>query len=387
MMGAASFRHITPAMRVYFGADSLDQLGGELDRLDASRAVIVCGASIARNAPIQSLLRESLGRRVAGMFDGVRAHGPLPVVAAAADMLRALEADAVVAVGGGSAIVTARAASILLAEGGDIRSLCTRFPAGGAPVSPRLARAKIPQLVVPTTPTTAYGKAGSAVFDPDEKRRLTLFDPKTRAASLFVHPALIMSAPVELVRGAALNAFVMAVQGLESATREPLADALLLHALRLLARWLPLLGSDADGVEARGDLVLAALLAGQGTDYTTGALASVIGHAIGARFDLDNGLVNAVLLPHTVRFNAAATGDRLADVSNILNSAQVDDPVTAIEAFLQAAPIPRRLRDLGLGASALPLIAADAGRDWFLHQNPRPIRDSSDLIEILKVAW
>ena len=107
-----------------------------------------------------------MGERCAGIFSGVRAHSPAPAVAEAAQRLRRLEADAVVAVGGGSAIVTARAASILLAENGDLRELCTAMDERWLAAQPKLAAPKLPQLVIPTTPTTATVKAGSAVLDP-----------------------------------------------------------------------------------------------------------------------------------------------------------------------------------------------------------------------------
>ena len=72
-----------------------------------------------------------MGDRCAGVFTGVRAHSPVPSVAAAAEELKRLQADAVIAVGGGSAIVTARAASILAAENRDVRELCTTQDAKG----------------------------------------------------------------------------------------------------------------------------------------------------------------------------------------------------------------------------------------------------------------
>jgi alcohol dehydrogenase len=156
-----SFRHIVPPLRLYHGSDSLEFLGRELERLGSERAVVFCGASLAREGAVLDLVRAAMGARCAGVFTGVAAHSPLPEVEAAARELQRLRADAVVAVGGGSAIVTARAASILVAEQGDARRLCTARDAGGALRSPKLLAAKMPQLVLPSTPTTATVKAGS----------------------------------------------------------------------------------------------------------------------------------------------------------------------------------------------------------------------------------
>ena len=131
------FRHITYPFRVYCGENSLDQLAGELERLRCRRAVIFTGRTLARSDALKRVT-EALHESYVGVFEGVRAHSPVPSIIAGAAALRDSGADAVIAFGGGSAVVTARASSILHAEGGDIGALCTRFPEGKPPVSPRL---------------------------------------------------------------------------------------------------------------------------------------------------------------------------------------------------------------------------------------------------------
>ena len=389
-----SFRHATPPFRVYHGADSLQQLPAELDRLRCKRAVVFCGQTLAHRTEGLNIVKQALGERYAGVFDGVQAHSPLPAVLAGVDKLRALEADAVIAVGGGSAVVTARASSILLAEGRDIHALCTQYPPGKAPVSPKLLLPKLPQFVVATTPTTAYAKAGTAVVDPERSQRVTLFDPKTRAQSLFIHPELALTAPASLALDAGVQAFAMAVQGIESKSRDPLADALLLHALRVLAKNVRKLVAEPNDAETRGALMLGALLAGQGTDYAPSGVTSAVAHCIGARFHLANGVTNALVLPHARRFNAPATGDRLAAVAEALGvhtqgnaEGAVAAAIEAVERLFADIGLPKRLRDVGVPEDALPQLAADAAGDWFLHQNPRRVTNGSELLEVLQAAW
>jgi len=389
-----SLRHVTPPLRVYCGADSLQNLAAELDRLDCRRAVVFCGQTLARHADGVRLVSEALGDRCAGVFDGVKAHTPLPAMLAGVEVLRSLNADAVIAVGGGSAVVTVRASSILLAEARDIGELCTQFPHGKPPVSPRLAQPKLPQFVVATTPTTAYAKAGSAVLDPARGQRLALFDPKTRAAALFIHPVLALTAPPALASGAAVQAFCMAVQGIESRSRDPLADALLLHALRVLADNLCKLAGEPHNAGTREQLMLGALLAGQGSDYAPTGMTSALAHCVGARFHLDNGITNAVLLPHAMRFNAPVTADRLPLVAEALGAPACDATEMALAAATRAVRnvfaqigLPARLRDIGVPEADLSVLAADAATDWFLHQNPRPVAGTADILEVLRAAW
>ena len=244
---------------------------------------------------------------------------------------------------------------------------------------------------MPTTPTTAYAKAGSAVLDPARGDRLALYDPKTRAAALFIHPAFAATAPFALVRGAGVQALAMAVQGLESQSRQPIADALLTHALRLLARNLASLVQQPNDAQTRMQLMLGALLAGQGTDYAPPGLASALAHTIGARFDLDNGVLSALLLPHAMRFNAPATRERAGDIAEALGLATTTDGLPSaihhIEALLDMLALPRRLRDLGVPEDALPELAQTAARDWFLHQNPRRVGGAAEIAALLAAAW
>ncbi|HUD32105.1 MAG TPA: iron-containing alcohol dehydrogenase family protein [Variovorax sp.] len=391
----AVLRHLVPELRLFHGEDSLQALESELARLGSTRAVVVCGASVAHDGQVMALLRESLGSRCAGVLPCVQAHSPLDAVQRAAAELQSLGADAVVAVGGGSAVVTARGAGILLAEGDDARKFCTRRDADGVLRSPRLLQPKLPQLVVPTTPTTATLKAGSALLDPIDGSRLALFDPKTRAKAVFVHPALLRTPPRTLVLSAGLNTLAMAFEGLMSRRGDPFSDGLLVHATRLIVRGLPMAAhhdSHGDDDRARNDLMFASLLCGHGTDYTGAGVAIPLGHAISARFQIDNGLANAAVLPHVVRFNAVAAAAGVEQLSAAFGQPAVG--TAALEAVLDGMAqlfgrlnVPMRLRDLGVTQASLPELAEVSMDDWFVRDNPRPVRSAADLLGVLTSAW
>ena len=388
---SSAYRHLVPELQLFHGPDSLSSLHRELDRLSCHRAVVFCGNSLVREGAALDLVREAMGDRCAGMVAGVQAHSPLPAVQAAAAELRSLGADAVVAVGGGSAVVTARAASILLAERGDARQLCTSRDGNGVLRSPRLLAPKLPQLVVPTTPTTATLKAGSAVLDPVDGKRLALFDPKTRAKAVFVHPALIKTPPSDLVVSAGLNTLAMALEGLMSPAGDPISDGLLLHATRLLAQRLPDLGR-SDDVEVRSDLVFASLMCGHGTDYTGGGIAIPLGHAISARFHIDNGIANAIVMPHVIRFNSDAAQPGLEKLASALGrrvsgTEAASAVIEAIEDLVAALRTPRRLRDVGVTRESLAQLAVISMEDWFVRDNPRRVHNADELLQVLNDAW
>lgn len=386
------FRHATPAFRTFCGGDALEMLAGELDRMGCQRTVVVCGGSMLRHPEMLDRLGSVLGARLVGRFSDVKEHSPVPVVKEAADFLLTMAADSVVAVGGGSAIVTARAATILLAEGHDVGSLCTRRGANGDLVSPRLLKPKLPIWLVPSTPTTAYGKAGSAVRDPLTGDRLAMFDPKTRAQGLVLDPQVALTAPAALARGSALNALSMSVESIQGSV-DPLADALLVHALRVLCEWLPKFQLSPNDGTARLQLMVGALLAGQGSDYVGGGLAQALAHAAGPRSSVSNGIVESILLPHTMRFNAQATPGRLALVASVVGgqgsepTASVDEnAIAAVDDLFVQLGVPRRLRDVGVEHDVLDEVADHTLDDWSLTRIPRRT-DRADLLGLLKAAW
>jgi alcohol dehydrogenase len=387
-----SFQYVAPELRFYCGQDSLTALVRELKRNGCRRAVVVCGRSVSASKPME-LLRSTMGTVLAGECNTVRSNSPLSAVEETARTLTELSADAVIAIGGGSAAVTARAASILLAEKRPAHELCTRRLPSGEFESPRLNAAKLAQFVVPTTPSTAFVKVGSAVHD-SHGRRLALFDPKTRAKALFLHPEFLGTAPPELVQSASLNTLSTAIEALQSPKCDPFSEAMLMHSLRLISRQLHRLS--ADDIRARESLVIAAVLCGRGTEQSGGGLASVLAHAIGHRSNAANGLVNAIVLPHTVRFNAQEIVDSSARIVEGLGAAfgagraspvEPEEVVAVLEALLAKLPIPRRLRDIGVAPEDLGPIAQAAMSDWFIGRNPRRVSSERDVLAILEGAW
>lgn len=389
-MDMHSFQHITPPLRLYHGDDSLSHLGRELDRMKCRRAAIICGPWLEQ-AGLLDRTRAALGDRFAGIYSDVVGHSPVDSVQDAADLLTRLEADVVIAIGGGSSIVTARAASILAAEKQPVSALCTTFDEGGKAISPKLLAPKLPQLIIPTTPTTAIVKAGSAVFDPASGSRLALFDPKTRAQAVFIDPQMILSAPRGLVASACINTMSMAIEGLSSRSGNPLADALLMHVLRLCATHLPDT-SRHDDPAVRGDLVMAAVMCGQGTDHTAAGVTTVLGHAIGARFEKENGLINAIVLPHVLRFNGNSNSAGLTKVATAFGlqgspDVMLQGTIEKVERIFAALGVPTRLRDLDIPQAELGEVAALGMKDWFLKGNPRPVKSAEELQHILEEAW
>jgi alcohol dehydrogenase class IV len=387
-----SFRHLSPELRIHQGPECLTGLQAELDRAGSKRAVIFCGATLARAGSPLDLVREAMGDRLVTVYSGVRADTPLPDVEQAVQELRRMKADAIVPVGGGSAITTARAVNILFSENGHARELCTTRLPSGELRSPKLLAPKLPMLALPTTPTTATVKAGSAVLDTEKGKRLALFDPKARARAVFIHPALVQSAPRKLVASAALNTLALGLEGLMSRRGDALADAMLIHAVRLLAARLPA-ASTTDDPDVRADLMAASILCGRGSDHTGAGMAIPIGHAVATRFNVDMGISDSIMLPHVLRFNAEAAKAGMEKIAIALGvnstSGEVSTTglVLALQKLFASVGVPQRLRDVGVTQQSLAELAAISFDDWYLQSNPQPIKDVAEVRRVLEKAW
>lgn len=379
------FSHVSDPLRLHQGTKALERLAREMDRAGCARALVITGATLGQDNPVLRRLQEALGDRLVGVWPGVRPHSPLPSVLQAAKALGAHKADSVVALGGGSAIVTARAAAIALAEGDDLAALATHLDADGKLQSPKLQAPKLPQFVVPTTPTTAMVKAGTAVFDPASQSRLALFDPKTRAQAIALDPLALTSAPLPLVLDASFNTLTLAIEGVMSRSVDPFAEAFLLQAIRLIASALDHAPEEVAGFGA--ELAVAAALAGRGTDHAGAGVATVLAHALGARFDLGHGALNAVVLPEALRFNAQAAPDALLRVALAFDCTSADALIDRLEALRDKCGMAARLRDLSVPQDALRDASAIAVKDWFLLGNPREVQEPQPLMEILEKVW
>jgi len=387
-----SFRHFSSPLRIHQGPECFDALDAELQRAGSSRAVVFCGSTLARAGSPVDLLRAAMGERLAAVYPGVRPDTPLPQVEEAVQQLLGLNADAIVAVGGGSALTMARAVNILMCEQGDAHALCTRRDGSGRLQSPKLLAPKLPIIAVPTTPTTATVKAGSAILDPDEGKRLALYDPKARARAVFVHPAFLASAGRQLVVSAGLNTLALALEGLMSLRGDPLSDAMLIHATRLLATRLQR-ATDEDDLEMRAELIAASILCGHGSDFTGAGMAIPVGHAIATRTDVDMGQSDSIMMPHVLRFNAEASPagvDKIATALGVRTDTgepPIEAVVHALERLYASLRLPTRLRDVGVKQESLAELAAISFDDWYLQSNPRPIRDAAELEAVLQKAW
>ena len=400
MSAVAPFRHTAYPVRVYAGDDALSNLGAAVARTGGKRPLVVCGQSVARRTNLPERVAAALGRAPAGVFDGVQAGSPVAAALEGVRMAREVEADVIVAVGGGSAVVTARAIIILLAEGEDARQHATRYPAGRPPVSPRLTAPKLPNVLALTTPTTAATRAGTAVIDGETGRRLEMFDPKTRPAAVIWDTEALLTASADLCISAAGSLFSGVVGALQAPGLNAMALADLLGALGMLLENMPAVRKDPGDGAARVNLCAASFMYNRAGDTGAGGSAlgvvSALAHSLDTRYpECSHGAAYAITTAPGMGFNRdynAAGQARVADALGVREPGMSDVQAAevaadAVGSFFEAVGLPGRLRDVGVPAAGIPVIAEDALTDFGLHRNARPVSGAGELEGLLRAAW
>ena len=365
--------------RIVSGAGAIDAVRDELALLGASRALIVGGPHVL-TGPVGAAVRNATGDRSAGTFDGCRANAPAPSVEALAERVRESRADALIAVGGGSAIDAAKGAAVLLGAGGPLADHATRFEPPDRLVVPNLDGPRLPIVAVPTTFAASDATASAGFIELGRRHKIVVVDQVSPVRCVLLDPLLAAHTPRSILAASVGNAVNHCVEAVYSRGHSPMTDAYALAALRTFA---VSAGAALHGdLEALGACQAAAHLSGLAMPRAGLGVAHGLCHVLGV-FGADHGAANSVVLPHAIRFNADHAPDRLALLANVLGG----DPAERVTALLADLGAPTALREIGVNNDDLATIAAGALHDRHLYANPRPVSDAAELEQLLREAW
>ncbi|CCD99835.1 maleylacetate reductase [Bradyrhizobium sp. STM 3809] len=335
--------------RVVFGAGTLSQLAPEMERLGRKRALLLATPQQRNDV---DALADRLGSATAGVFAGAVMHTPVDVTREAVAAYAQSGADCVIALGGGSSIGLGKA--IALRTGAD-------------------------QIAIPTT------YAGSEMTDilgeTSAGEKTTRRDPAILPETVIYDVDLTLSLPKEMTVASGLNAIAHAAEALYAPDRNPILSLMAADAVRAFAAALPVLVADPFDRGARADALYGAWLCGAVLGGASMSLHHKLCHTLGGSFDTPHAQTHAILLPHTIGFNAAVAGDLLAPISAALGGAT---PGKALHRFAARLGAPTRLRDFGLTEADLDRAAAIAVKNTYA--NPRAF-GQAEIRALLQDAW
>jgi maleylacetate reductase len=297
---------------------------------------------------------------VDGVYAGVRPHVPVETVSEAAVLARELRADGLVALGGGSAIDTAKA---------------TVAELGGAEGTPKV-------IAVPTTYAGAEWTSFYGVLrEPGRKGGGS--DERSRPVATLYDPLLTLGLPLAESVGTAMNALAHCAEAYYARGHTERGDRHADCGATAIGYALPLVASDPGGIYGRTRLLEGAMRAAMALGEAGLAFGHALAQALGGRYDLPQGHMNAVCLPAALRFNASAAPDELARLADALGT---DDAPAKLEELAALGGFPLRLREHGVPEEDLPAVAEAVVARPGTKANPRPVT-TEDALAVLRSVW
>jgi alcohol dehydrogenase class IV len=380
--------------RLVMGNGSMDALPEVLADLGVRRVLVLCGKTVA-NGELLERARAALGERYCGVFDQVTSHTPLPMVEQALAAVRANEADAIVSIGGGSAIDAGKGVALLSMTGGKpLDAYLVRQTAQGRLLQDRLPAPVMPHIAIPTTSGSASEVMPTAgIRNPAERRKLLFWDDALIPQAVILDPQMAIHTGPVLTAASGMTAVARCVESLYSISRNPLAEGLALHALRLLYRNLPVAVAEPGNVAARYECQVACAMSGVAAINSMVSVVHALGHIVGGKYGLQHGVSHAILLAPSMRRMLPVIGERQRLVLEALGGDGSLSPDAAgaaaadrLQAFVAALPLKHRLRDLGIGEEELPDIALQGSKDYMMVNLPRAL-SVPEIESLVRNAW
>jgi len=393
------FRYESRNARLHSGEGALDQLATEVAGLGADKAFVICPRSVGEKSTLLPRIQAILGRRYAGAWAAAAQESPRHACEEGAEAARKAGADLLIAVGGGSAVVSTRAINILLSEGSSLLDLSIRYPGEGPPIVPALDAAKLPNLVVLTTPTTAADTAGAALVNDGPPHRLEFQDPKVRPAAVILDPEALGTPPYPIFLDTSLTLLGGLLIYLQSPALNPYSAADHRAALDLTVEALPALRRSPDDSDARLKLGIAALLSNRAWDAPDMPAAGIsLGLQRQLRYRYEHVLQGAVgcLLhltemrvhrEHLLEGQAALAKLLGVETSTLSQLEAATAAADAYERLLRDAGAPTKLRELEIPEADLPDIAQAEAKQESSTAASRRMSDPDELLAFLRAAW
>ncbi len=355
---------------IAYGPGRLEELGKRCVAMEVSRPLIVTDrASLA--LPFITQTQDSLIRAglTCAVFSEISPNPRDDEIGAGRRMFLEGGHDAIIAIGGGSAMDGGKA--ICLTANNSVELWAFEFE---QPVPQIGADQPFPRIItIPTTAGTGAETDCTAMITHVEKgMKFCIWHPDLKPSLALLDPALTCSLPTALTAWTGADAMTHAIEAFLVPGFHPLCDGLALEGLSLVAKWLPVAVREPDNMAARGGMLVGSCLAGIAFMKGLG-LVHAISHMVGAEYDTQHGLTNAIILPVVLHFNLPEVPDKVARMADAmgLEDKSADAFIAEIERRLDEIGIPKALSEIGVPSDCAERIACKALQDSAATTNPR----------------
>jgi alcohol dehydrogenase len=388
---------IAPKPAAHFDRGAIKQLPGIVRATGADAVMIVTDAALAQTPVIGTVTYELAEHEIpVHVFTGVHPNPTTDDLAAGAAAVSEVMSEvasevasavdglkvALVAVGGGSPIDAAKGIAVAAVNPRRGRDLDYRN---------HFAVPALPIIAVPTTAGTgAETNAFGVVTDPLTHRKFYVGHATSMPAAAILDPELTVGLPPSVTAATGMDALTHALESYLSINHNPWSDGIALQAIKMVAGNLPRVVEKGTDLDARGQMLLAAHMAGVAMANTGLGIAHAIGHSLGGRWNIAHGVTLTMVLPEVLRFNLPVRTERTADIAFALGvgdthadvSRNAAAAIDAVAALAEQVGVTQRMGDFGITEADYPQIAADALDDEVLANTPRQ-PTAEDIVAIL----
>jgi alcohol dehydrogenase len=308
------------------------------------------------------------------LFDQVRENPSATCVEKCLAMAKVASIDAIIGLGGGSSMDTAKGCNFLLTNGGRMQD----YWGVGKARHPML-----PFIAIPTTAGTGSEcQSAALIMDEQTHQKMACLDSKATARIAILDPALTLSQPPRVTAVTGIDALAHALETAVSTKRNALSAMFSREAFTLCSNGLAEVLRQPGDIEARGRMLLGASLAGLAVENSMLGAAHAAANPLTSHFNVVHGMAVGMMLPHVVRFNAADPAARklyiallgYADNGAADEPARVEKLIDLIRTLLKLAGTPSSLAGCGVDRTKIPMLAGDAAKQWTAGFNPRPLQ-------------
>lgn len=364
------------------------RLGALFQDLGAGRVFIVTDKGVRGAGLLDDVLSALAASDIdVEMYDEVLADPPSSMIEAAVAACREAGGEAVLGIGGGSSLDTAKLVAVMAQSGARLEDIYGVGTYRGG---------RLPLILVPTTSGTGSEVTPISVVTTPSHEKLVVWSPPLFADVALLDAELTLDLPPAITAATAVDAMTHCIEAFTNVNRKnPVSDALALKGLGLIAGDVRTVVAEGRNLAARRNVLSGAMIAGLAFLNSPVGAVHALAYPLGGHFHVPHGLSNALILPHILRFNAEAGASYYAALAPAL----LPDPTFAspqaasvafveeVEAIIVDIGLERRISRLGVSEADIPVLVEDASRiDRLLLNNPRKI-ERNDIEAIYRQAF